>query len=213
MGQLSAIWWAGGEPKPIAQRCPAVSELREGKRLSIKDFQSRLAATPKGAENFELLEGKAVRRAKCSLRHDGALEKLQEVLQPLVPVGWQLQAGGHVLTGESYVSPDAMIVRQRLPEAANLPVSDTDVTMVIEIADASLASDRRGKGRVYARADIPYYWLLNVLDRQLEVFSRPSGPVQMPGYQEQRIYRPEEEVSLVIATGELGVVRVANLLP
>lgn len=190
-----------------------MTELRDGMRISVDEFRQRLEVDPGLAGEFELLEGKVARRIGRSLRHDGAIEKLQEVLLPLIPAGWELQAGGYISSGPSFVTPDTMIVKQRLPEVSHLPISESDVTMVIEVADATLASDRRGKGRIYSRADIPFYWLLNVLDRQLEVFTRPSGPVQMPGYQEQRVYRPDEDVSLVIATGELGVVRVTNLLP
>jgi hypothetical protein len=85
--------------------------------------------------------------------------------------------------------------------------------LIVEAADASLALDRRLKGRVYARAGIANYWILNLIDGQVEVYSNPSGPVQMPGFHEHRVLRGDDKLSLVIGLDDLGMVRVADMIP
>jgi Uma2 family endonuclease len=46
---------------------------------------------------------------------------------------------------------------------------------VVEVADSSLALDREHKGSLYARARLPEYWIVNLVDRVLEVYRNP-GP-------------------------------------
>ena len=47
-----------------------------------------------------------------------------------------------------------------------------DIAMVVEIADSSLADDRKMASEVYGRAGIPVYWIVHVVDRQVEVYHR-----------------------------------------
>ena len=111
-----------------------------------------------------------------SLRHEAAIEKIQDVLGKLIPNGWHLRIQQPLATApDSLPEPDAAVVRNVLPEFADRPPGPEEVAIVIEVADASLLSDRRLKNRVYARANIPSYWLLNLMDSQLEVFTQPSG--------------------------------------
>ena len=106
-----------------------------------------------------------------------------------------------------------MMVRDALDQYENRPPSANDVGLVIEVADASLTLDRRLKGRIYARAGSFCIGLLNLVDNQLEVFSNASGPVPMPGFQERQVYRVEDKLSLVVGLGELGTIKVRDLLP
>ncbi len=43
------------------------------------------------------------------------------------------------------------------------------------MADSSLLSDRRGKVQSYASQGIPVYWILNLVDRQLEIYTNPDA--------------------------------------
>lgn len=49
-----------------------------------------------------------------------------------------------------------------------------EIRLVTEVADSSLAFDRRQKAPLYAAANIPLYWIINLTDRQLEVYSAPD---------------------------------------
>lgn len=49
-----------------------------------------------------------------------------------------------------------------------------DVLAVFEVAHSSLRSDRRTKQRLYARAGIPFYVILNLQDDVIEVLSEPA---------------------------------------
>ncbi len=187
--------------------------IAAGEHLTLDEFRRRSALGQTAqSSGFELLEGVVVEKSRQSLRHESALEKLQDVLR-VVPEDWQVRVQQPLALGDSQPQPDIAVVRKVLDDYADGPPQATDVVMVVEAADASLLLDRRLKARIYARAGILNYWVLNLLDSQLEVFTNPSGLVPMPGYQEQRIYRIEDRISLVIGLDDLGTIRIGELIP
>jgi hypothetical protein len=187
--------------------------IASGESITVDEYRRRAALGQlAGSSDFELLEGVVVPKTRQSLRHEAALEKLQDVLR-IVPESWLVRVQQPLMLGNSQPEPDVAIVRKTLDGYATSPPKAEDTVLVIEAADASLLMDRRLKGRIYARAGILNYWLLNLLDSQLEVFTNPSGLVPMPGYQEQRIYRIEDRISLVLDLDDLGTIRVGDLIP
>jgi Uma2 family endonuclease len=84
-----------------------------------------------------------------------------------------------------------------------------DVALVVEIAESSLAADQTDMTRVYAASDIPIYWIVNLVDRQLEVYSNP-GP---NGYSSVLILKPGQDLPVIIDGVEVGRIAVADMLP
>ena len=66
------------------------------------------------------------------------------------------------------------------PDIALVPLGDyskehpTTAFLVIEVADSSLRKDREVKAAVYAEAKIAEYWIVNLVDRVLEVYRGPK---------------------------------------
>jgi Uma2 family endonuclease len=88
-----------------------------------------------------------------------------------------------------------------------------DLALVVEVADSSLAQDRNVKGPIYARAAIPVYWIVNVPDRRIEVFTDPTGPVPIPVYRQRTDFAETDAVPLVLDGVEVGRIAVRDLLP
>ena len=88
-----------------------------------------------------------------------------------------------------------------------------DVGLLIEVADSTLAGDRADKGRIYARAQIACYWIINLLDRQIEVYTQPSGPSGAPAYGHQATYRGGDVVPLILDGVTVATIQVLDLLP
>jgi Uma2 family endonuclease len=183
-------------------------------RITVDEYRRRAARGEfSTSKSFELLEGVVVPKARQTLKHETALENIQEVIGKMAPGGWHLRVQQPLACGTSQPEPDAAMVRDALDQYEDRPPEPNDAALVVEVADASLTLDRRLKGRIYARAGIILYWLLNLVDNQLEVYSNATGPVPMPGFQEKRIYRVEEKLSLIVGLGDLGQIRVRDLLP
>jgi Uma2 family endonuclease len=85
--------------------------------------------------------------------------------------------------------------------------------LVVEVADATLSQDRASKKRLYASARIPVYWIVNLLENQIEVYTDPSGPADEPDYRQRQDYGPADTLPVVIEGRELGRVAVRELLP
>jgi Uma2 family endonuclease len=182
--------------------------------LGVDEYRQKAALGELGESSpEELLEGNIVRKESQSLRHEASLEAFQQLFKVMLPEGTHARIQQPLDLGESKPEPDVAVVRNTLDNYATRHPVATEVSLIVEVADASLAKDRRLKARIYARAGILTYWLLNVMDRQLEIFTNPSGPVQMPGYHEHRTYRVEDRISLVIGLSDLGTIRIGDLIP
>jgi Uma2 family endonuclease len=85
-----------------------------------------------------------------------------------------------------------------------------DVALVIEVAESSLARDRDWKGAIYARELVRQYWIVNLQDRRLEVYTDPTGPDPAPTYRRRQDFKQGEELSLPVGS---TVIALAAILP
>ncbi len=88
-----------------------------------------------------------------------------------------------------------------------------DAGLVIEVADSSLLRDQQDKTRIYARAGIPCYWIINLVDQRIEVYSQPSASAPVPAYHSLQTYQPGDAVPLVLDGNTVGAIPAADLLP
>jgi len=88
-----------------------------------------------------------------------------------------------------------------------------DIALLVEVSNTTLPRDRTVKARVYARAGVAVYWIINLVDRQIEVYSEPTGPAPQPAYGRRTDYRPGQAVPLVIGGTQVGQIAVNELLP
>jgi Uma2 family endonuclease len=105
--------------------------------------------------------------------------------------------------------PDVAAVRGSRHDYGDRIPGPEDIGLLIEVSDSTLPYDRGEKGMAYARGRIPVYWIINLIDRQVEVYSRPSAR----GYRSRRVYKPGQEIPVVIAGAEVGRIAVAAILP
>jgi Uma2 family endonuclease len=86
--------------------------------------------------------------------------------------------------------------------------------LIVEVAQSSLAFDRRRKGGLYARAGIAEYWIVNLVGRVLEVYRQPVRSASARygwKYKSARMLKPGATVSPLAAPTARIV--VADLLP
>jgi Uma2 family endonuclease len=90
----------------------------------------------------------------------------------------------------------------------------TTALLILEVADSSLAFDRANKARVFARAGIADYWLINLVDNVLEVRRFPAPSPDAPdqwGYAVVEQYRATDGVAPLERPA--SPIAVADLLP
>ncbi|MGQ9880607.1 MAG: Uma2 family endonuclease [Armatimonadota bacterium] len=92
--------------------------------------------------------------------------------------------------GESEPEPDVAIVPGEPGDYRD--THPTTAVLVAEVAPSLLEYDRQVKGLLYAGANIPEYWLVNLEERCVEVYRDPTPEI---GYRWRRIYTSGETLS------------------
>ena len=164
-------------------------------------------------DKVELLENYVVLKMPRDPPHDGTIDLLKAALPGPIPSGWLLRIQQTVVLPDSQPEPDFAIVRGTPRSFLTRHPGPADVGLVIEVADSSLLRDQRDKTRIYARADILYYWVVNLIDERIEVYTQPSGPTAVPCYSGFQLFQPGDSIPLVLGGAAVASVPVVDLLP
>ena len=122
-------------------------------------------------ERIELLEGQLVAMSPIGPPHCGTVTRLTELLV--------LALHGRALV-RCQLSFAASELSEPEPDFAVVAPGDHDVDhpneayLVIEVSESSLAKDRGKKLRLYASCGIPEYWIVNLVERCIEVYTGPT---------------------------------------
>ena len=182
-------------------------------RFSVEQYHAMLEAEILTENDpVELLEGWIVQKMPKNPAHIFSTQILQDIFGKILPEGYFLNLQDPITTADSEPEPDAVILRGQRRDYVERKANPEDVALVIEVSDATLAQDRTLKKRLYAAAHIPIYWIINLPDAQLEVYTNPSATDE-PDYEEQHIYRASDRVSVVVNGRSLTNLPVSDLLP
>lgn len=89
-------------------------------------------------------------------------------------------------------------------------IRPSQIGLIVEVSDSA---DRAIKGPMYARDGLVEYWIVNIPDRAVEVYTQPSGPAPAPGYATSRVYQADSSVPLALGGVALGTIPVDELFP
>ena len=182
-------------------------------RFSVEQYERMLeTGVLTSEERVELIEGIVIQKMTQHPPHAVAIDYTVDALRPLLPGGWRLREQKPIKLSDSEPEPDLVILRGPLSRYERRHPRPADIAVVIEVADTTLESDRRDKGRTYAGARIPVYWILNLNESQLEVYEEPKGG-KTPAYRQRTDYRIGTKAPVQIETSEIGQVSVIDLLP
>jgi Uma2 family endonuclease len=159
-------------------------------------------------DKVELFEGYLVSKMPQGDNHRYSIRSLSRLLfarlNPTVAIDVQLP----IRIGQSEPEPDIAIVAPQVGKVTTKPTAD-QVYLVIEVAESSLIADRDWKLRTFAKAGIAEYWIANLVDKQIEVYTEP----QNDSYRTIRIYRPGDAVPLTVAGQTVAPIPVDEVLP
>lgn len=180
-------------------------------RLSVAQYDAMIdAAILTEDDPVELLEGLLVTKMPKNFPHTKATQTLRDLLPTLVSPGCFVNDQEPIKTTDSEPEPDLMVLRGRRQDYSRQPFAE-DVPLVIEVSDATLRRDRTLKLRIYARARIPVYWIVNLIDNRLEVYSDPFGDGSLATYRQHTDYPPTDEVPLIIDGQEVARLPLSEL--
>jgi Uma2 family endonuclease len=146
---------------------------------------------PRERQRLEFIRGEVREMSPIGPLHEAVVDFLNEWSVERLPKRrfWvRVQNSIAIAAADSAPEPDLCWVARRRyshgrPEAA-------DVLLLIEVAESSLDHDCTEKAELYAAAGIPEYWIVNILDRAIEVCRAPRDG----RYQDVRSCRGQEEL-------------------
>jgi Uma2 family endonuclease len=122
---------------------------------------------------IELLDGVIVQKVPKNPAHIAATDYIRLILDRVLPPGWFVRSQDPIRLPTSEPEPDVCVIRGNRPDYNGRLPEARDLTLVVEVADATLDRDRIFKKRIYAEVGIPGYWILNLKARRLEAYSEP----------------------------------------
>jgi Uma2 family endonuclease len=164
-------------------------------------------------DRIELVDGLLLVAEPQSSSHVTGIRLTALALARVFGEGWDVRTESPVaLDDRSEPEPDVAVVRGGPRDYAD--AHPVDPVLVVEVALTSLVFDREDKASLYARAGRPEYWILNLVDRVLEVRRNPApDPAASYGwsYGATQTLGAGDAVSPLAAPG--ARILVADLLP
>lgn len=127
----------------------------------------------------ELIGGQVVVAAPESACHAVTIRAADHALRAVLPPELLLRVQQPVsLDDDSKPEPDLCVTPERRADGGRARPGRP--VLVVEVAESSLAFDRVAKGSLYARADVRDYWIVNLVDRVIEVHRDPAPDSSAP---------------------------------
>lgn len=197
---------------PVTLHTPPVTaeSLRpQRKKLTREECQALENAGFVDLERYELIEGELLRKMSKNLPHIRAITFLIGWLQRVFGVEFAIPEPAIEVAPEDNPTtrpePDAIVLSRSVLEISGC-IHAHEIRLVVEVSDSSLTFDLNEKARLYARAGIPEYWVLDVNGRCLFAHREPVDGK----YQAITIYSAEESVAALAAPHDS--VQVGELL-
>lgn len=156
----------------------------------------------------ELIEGQVIDMAAMRSPHAVSVDLVDVALKAIFGSDYYIrQQKPFVVNDISEPEPDVAVIKGRIRDFAN--AHPAEAVLLVEVADSSVTYDRTVKQSLYASAGIADYWIVNLADRQLEVYRQPvAEPDAKYGfrYGVSTIYQPGQVVTpLAIPEGEVAI--------
>jgi Uma2 family endonuclease len=182
-------------------------------RMSVDQYEAMVeSGIFTERDRLQLINGMLVAKVTQGDDHCVADDLCRVELSAVLPPGWFVRPGKPVkLPPDGMPEPDEAVVRGSARDYARRKRGTPgaqDVGLIVEVAFSSLAEDR-AMVAVYGRSGIPIYWILNLVDRQVEVYSCP----QADGYATRTDYQSGQHVPVVLDGAVIGQIAVDDLLP
>ncbi len=202
---MSTIASTQSSQSPARLASPAVY------RFTVDEFER--IADSLDDNQVELIDGYIVGRGEMKPSHVLVTELLKGCIQPILPNGRFVREDKPIRIPDfDEPRPDIAVVRGDPKVYARRHPGPEDVSLLIEVSDTTLQRDRGEKWLNYARSGIPVYWIVNLVDRQVEVYTDPTEA----GYGSRVVYAHflSAQLAPVVIDGiDVGQIAVSDIIP
>lgn len=125
------------------------------------------------SECVELIHGEVVEKMVVGPMHSATVNRINRLLTTQLLALAIVSVQNPIVLNDSEPEPDLALLAPRDDFYAPSKPKSSDVLLVIEVADTSLAYDREIKLPLYAQAGIQEYWIVNLAESKTEVYRQP----------------------------------------
>jgi len=194
----------------VTQRpAPPPVETRQRYAFTVADYHQLIASGHfKRTDRIELIHGELTIMPPIGPEHAFHTRRITNTLPVKLPPGVMLQMNEPVtIAHHSEPQPDAAVVRARPDGYRSAHPGPKDVLLIIEVADTSASFDTQVKAKLYSKAGIPEYWVIDVQESCLRVFTQPSAR----GYKQLQVLDRGDTVQSASVSGL--TLKVKELMP
>ena len=147
--------------------------------FTLDEYDQMCAAAVFGPEaRIELIRGEIIDMAPPGPEHELSTAFLNRLFVRTVGDAALVWPQGNSIplpNSNSRPQPDVTLLRWRDDLYRGKRPAAEDVILIVEVAYSSLKYDRVAKSSLYAEANILEYWLVNLIDKVVEVYTDPAG--------------------------------------
>jgi len=159
-------------------------------------------------ERVELLEGWIVNKMPQNPPHVSTVTRIVLIVGRFLPKNWTMRVQAPVTLNDSEPEPDILLARGEVETYDSRHPKPKDIGILIEVGDSTVLADRRYKGILYAQEKVPEFWLINIVKRKVEVYTRPRAGK----YQKVVAYTEKESVPLILDGVKIADIPVIELI-
>lgn len=126
-------------------------------------------------DRIELIRGMLVDKMPIGPPHRACVTRLNKLFQLRLGAVANIGVQDPVSLADSEPEPDVSLARPRADDYSAEHPKGSDLFLIVEVADSTLEFDRTEKLELYAESGIPEYWVVNLIDRQIEIHRQPQG--------------------------------------
>ncbi len=145
--------------------------------------------------------------------HAGTIQQLSDLLKTLLPKNfYHVRTQLPITLKKSEPEPDIIVA---LPDKQHYTTRHPhveDVLLVIDVADSSLKQDQTTKLEIYAEAGIGWYWIVNLQNKVVEVYSQPIVLEGNLTYRNREQYRRQDQLPVVVNNKTVANIQIAEFL-
>jgi hypothetical protein len=185
-------------------------------RMSLDQFEAAVAAGVfTRRDRVSLIEGILVATMSENPPHAIGCELCCQALSRILPQGWHVRSHRPLrIPGRSSLpEPGAAVARGEVRDYLRRHPEPGDVALVVEVSDSRFEEDRALMSCTYGGGSVDRYYIVNLVDRQVELYTQPSGSSAPLGYRHCEVFLSGQSVPIVIEGTEVGRIPVSDLLP
>jgi Uma2 family endonuclease len=149
--------------------------LPEVYRMTVEEYERMAAAGVLDDPRVELINGYLAKKMGKNPPHIWAVDAIIEALRATLPHMWCRKEDPVRIPDFDEPEPDVAVVRGNRDDYRGRIPEPKDVVLLVEVAESTLDRDQGEKRRAYASGGILDYWIINLVARQVEVYSNPAA--------------------------------------